>query len=145
LRHSCFSLHRPARNHRRPPRRHRRRRRPNPPAAAPHPLSFRGFFRAYDFTRQNASKGIGGAGQVNQQSIELGLGLHGDYRFGHTPFPVGASHLVAISTDGCARRGLLACGVVEKDIDVVRVPGCFELPVAPRRLISGLASAPAGS
>jgi len=73
-----------------------------PPAAAPHPLSLRGFFRAYDFTRQNASKAIGGAGQVNQQSIELGLGLHGDYRFGHTPFSVGASYLLAEPTDGCA-------------------------------------------
>ena len=36
-----------------------------------------------------------------------------------------------------ARRGLLACGVAETDIEVVRVPGCFELPVAARRLISG--------
>ncbi|MDB5042588.1 MAG: hypothetical protein JWN27_3314, partial [Candidatus Eremiobacteraeota bacterium] len=74
---------------------------PVPPAAL-HPLSFRGFFRAYDFTRQNASKAIGGSGQVNQQSIELGLGLHGEYRFGHTPFSVGASYLVAEPTDGCA-------------------------------------------
>jgi len=62
---------------------------------SPRPLSLRGSFRAYDFTRQNASTGIGGAGQVNQQSIELGLALHADYRFANTPFSVGASYLVA--------------------------------------------------
>ena len=72
------------------------------PAAAPNPFSFRGAFRAYDFTRENASSGIGGAGQVNQQSIELGLALHGDYRFANSPFSVGASYEFAIPTDGCA-------------------------------------------
>lgn len=74
----------------------------SPPASAAPPFSFRGFFRAYDFTRQNASTGIGGAGQVNQQSIELGLGLHADYRFANTPLSVGASYLVADPTNGCA-------------------------------------------
>ena len=72
------------------------------PPPAPRPLSVRGSFRAYDFTRQNASTGIGGAGQVNQQSIELGLALHGDYRFANTPLSVGASYLVAVPTNGCA-------------------------------------------
>jgi len=72
------------------------------PSAPPTPaLSVRGFFRAYDFTRQNASTGIGGAGQVNQQSIELGLGLHADYRFANTPLSLGASYLVAVPTNGC--------------------------------------------
>jgi hypothetical protein len=70
-------------------------------AAVPNPLSFRGFFRAYDFTRQNASRGIGGAGQVNQQSVELGLGLHADYRFANTPLSVGASYEYARPTNGC--------------------------------------------
>jgi 6,7-dimethyl-8-ribityllumazine synthase len=36
-----------------------------------------------------------------------------------------------------ARRGLLACGVAASDIDVVAVPGCFEIPLAARRLIVG--------
>ncbi len=72
-----------------------------PASAAPPAFSFRGSFRAYDFTRQNASTGIGGAGQVNQQSIELGLALHADYRFADTPFSVGASYLVAVPTNGC--------------------------------------------
>jgi hypothetical protein len=73
-----------------------------PAAPFSRPLSVRGFFRAYDFTRQNASTGIGGAGQVNQQSIELGLGLHADYRFGNTPLSVGASYLFATPANGCA-------------------------------------------
>ncbi len=36
-----------------------------------------------------------------------------------------------------AQRGLRACGVAEADIDVVAVPGCFEIPLAARRLIVG--------
>jgi hypothetical protein len=73
-----------------------------PPATAPpRPLTLGGTFRAYDFTRENASKGIGGAGQANQQSIELGLGLHGEYHFADTPFSIGATYLYAGPTDGC--------------------------------------------
>ena len=34
-----------------------------------------------------------------------------------------------------ARRGLRDCGVAESDIALIKVPGCFELPVAARRLI----------
>jgi 6,7-dimethyl-8-ribityllumazine synthase len=34
-----------------------------------------------------------------------------------------------------ARRGLRACGVTEDAIEVVPVPGCFEIPLAARRLI----------
>lgn len=74
---------------------------PVPTAAAQNPLSVRGAFRAYDFTRQNASRGIGGAGQVNQQSVEFGLGLHADYRFSGTPFSAGASYLVASPLNSC--------------------------------------------
>jgi 6,7-dimethyl-8-ribityllumazine synthase len=44
--------------------------------------------------------------------------------------------LAAWMEDG-ARRGLRDCGVSDTAIDVVRVPGCFELPVAARRLIRG--------
>jgi hypothetical protein len=74
---------------------------PPPATAAPPSFAFSGKFRAYDFTRQNASKAIGGAGQVNQQSIELGLGLHGEYRFANSPFSAAATYLVAMPTNGC--------------------------------------------
>lgn len=42
--------------------------------------------------------------------------------------------LAAWLEDG-ARRGLRDCGVADHDIDLIRVPGCFELPVAARRLL----------
>jgi len=44
--------------------------------------------------------------------------------------------LAAQLEDG-ARRGLRDCGVADDAVEVVRVPGCFELPIAARRLISG--------
>jgi 6,7-dimethyl-8-ribityllumazine synthase len=43
--------------------------------------------------------------------------------------------LAAQLEDG-ARRGLRDCGVADDAVDVVRVPGCFELPLAARRLIA---------
>jgi 6,7-dimethyl-8-ribityllumazine synthase len=43
--------------------------------------------------------------------------------------------LAAQLEDG-ARRGLHDCGVKDDDVGVVRVPGCFELPLAARRLIA---------
>lgn len=36
-----------------------------------------------------------------------------------------------------ARRGLSDCGVVQSDITLVGVPGCFEIPLVARRLIVG--------
>jgi 6,7-dimethyl-8-ribityllumazine synthase len=44
--------------------------------------------------------------------------------------------LAAQLEDG-ARRGLAACGVAPDGIQVIRVPGCFELPLASRIAISG--------
>ncbi|HEY0613355.1 MAG TPA: 6,7-dimethyl-8-ribityllumazine synthase [Candidatus Elarobacter sp.] len=44
--------------------------------------------------------------------------------------------LAAQLEDG-ARRGLRDCGVADDHVEVVRVPGCFELPLAARRLIGG--------
>ena len=44
--------------------------------------------------------------------------------------------LAAWLEDG-ARRGLRDCGVDEEMIETYRVPGCFELPLAARRLIAG--------
>ena len=45
-------------------------------------------------------------------------------------------HLAAQLEDG-ARRGLAACGVAQDAIETIRVPGCFELPLAARYAISG--------
>src|ERR1700721_2937252 len=42
--------------------------------------------------------------------------------------------LAAWMEDG-ARRALRDCGVADDAVEVFRVPGCFELPVAARRLI----------
>jgi 6,7-dimethyl-8-ribityllumazine synthase len=44
---------------------------------------------------------------------------------------------LAVWLEDGARRGLADCGVAAEAIEVVRVPGCFELPVAARRLIRG--------
>ncbi len=44
--------------------------------------------------------------------------------------------LAAWLEDG-ARRGLRDCGVADDAVEVVAVPGCFELPIAARRLIRG--------
>jgi len=44
--------------------------------------------------------------------------------------------LAAQLEDG-ARRGLRDCGVADDAIQVVHVPGCFELPIASRRMIAG--------
>jgi len=44
--------------------------------------------------------------------------------------------LAAQLEDG-ARRGLRDCGVDDAAVETVRVPGCFELPLAARRLIAG--------
>ena len=44
--------------------------------------------------------------------------------------------LAAQLEDG-ARRGLAACGVDVELVETFRVPGCFELPLAARKLITG--------
>ncbi|MDB5092833.1 MAG: hypothetical protein JWO85_934 [Candidatus Eremiobacteraeota bacterium] len=72
------------------------------PSATTNPFSFRGYLRVYDFTRQNASTGIGGAGQTNQQTIEPGISVHGDLRLNNSNFTVGGSYLYATPFNGCA-------------------------------------------
>ncbi len=44
------------------------------------------------------------------------------------------AELAAWLEDG-ARRGLRDCGVADADVDLVAVPGCFEIPLAARKLI----------
>jgi hypothetical protein len=70
------------------------------PTATPNPFSYRGYVRAYDFTRQNAYNGPNGTGKVNQQSFNAALSLHGDYNFGGG-FDIGASYLYANPLSNC--------------------------------------------
>jgi hypothetical protein len=70
------------------------------PTPSSNPLTFRGYFRLYDFTRTNASTGTGGAGQVNQAAVEPALSLHADYRV-FDNFSIGGSYLYATPLDGC--------------------------------------------
>ena len=70
------------------------------PTATPNPFSYRGYVRAYDFTRQNAYTGTGGAGKVNQQSFNAALNLHADYALGQG-FSVGGSYLYANPLNSC--------------------------------------------
>ncbi len=43
---------------------------------------------------------------------------------------------LAVWLEDGARRGLIDCGVDPDTIETFRVPGCFELPLAARRLIA---------
>jgi hypothetical protein len=71
------------------------------PSGATNPFSYRGYLRVYDLTRQNASTGIGGANQVNQQSIEPAISVHADLRLNNTNFTLGGSYLYATPFNGC--------------------------------------------
>lgn len=68
----------------------------------PNPFSFRGYFRAYDFTRQNASGFPSTANQLNQQSINFAVAPHLEYRFLNSGFSVGGSYIYANPLNGCA-------------------------------------------
>ncbi len=87
------------------------------PKATANPFSYKGYVRAYDFTRQNASGGLNGAGKSawpgpNQQSFNAALSLHGEYKF-DGGFSVGASYLYAnplTSCDSAASHFSPPCG-----------------------------------
>jgi hypothetical protein len=64
------------------------------------PLSFRGYFRAYDFTRQNAAPNRPSIGQVDQASFSMGVGLHAEYNVG--AFTAGASYFYSNPLGPCA-------------------------------------------
>ncbi|MDE2480729.1 MAG: hypothetical protein KGN02_00890 [bacterium] len=66
--------------------------------ATPNPFSYKGYVRAYDFTRQNASGNTPG---VNQQSFNAALNLHGEYKFTNSGFSVGATYLYANPLNNC--------------------------------------------
>ncbi len=70
------------------------------PKATPNPFTWRGYVRAYDFTRQNAYSGPNS--KPNQQSFNAALSLHGDYQFTDYGFSVGASYLYANPLGSCS-------------------------------------------
>lgn len=66
------------------------------------PFTVRGYVRAYDFTRQNASGFPSTASQLNQQSANLGASLHLDYQVLNTGLSFGGSYIYANPLNGCA-------------------------------------------
>jgi hypothetical protein len=84
---------------------------PPPPPPTPNPLTVGGYFRAYYFTRQNASNNPGtqfdfapGAkyvsNGVNQASWNNALALHADYAFPDSGWIVGGTYLYANAPSG---------------------------------------------
>jgi len=73
------------------------------PTATPNPFSYRGYVRAYDFTRQNAYSGTNGTGKVNQQSFNPGISLHAEYNYavGIPGLGLGASYFYANPLSNC--------------------------------------------
>ncbi len=70
------------------------------PKASPNPFAYRGYIRAYDFTRQNA---YGGHSATNQQSFNAAISLHAEYNYteGIPGLGLGASYLYANPFSNC--------------------------------------------
>jgi len=74
------------------------------PKPSPNAFTYHGYFRAYDFTRQNAYSAYGGPGpgsKANQSSENNAISLSGNYAFLGSGFSVGASYLYANPFNGC--------------------------------------------
>lgn len=65
----------------------------------PSPFTFKGYVRAYDFTRQNSSSGFS---KANQQSFSPGISLHGDYKFENSGFGIGATYFYSNPLNNCS-------------------------------------------
>jgi hypothetical protein len=80
------------------------------PSASPNPFTYRGYVRAYDFTRQNAYSGYGvpsgPGGKANQSSENNAIGLHADYAFQGSGFYVGGSYMYANPFNQCSNPAL---------------------------------------
>ncbi|HTU81214.1 MAG TPA: hypothetical protein VMF61_03740 [Candidatus Acidoferrales bacterium] len=81
------------------------------PTPTPDPLTFHGYYRAYYFTRQNASNNPGvqfnfspgakyNSNAVNQASFNMGVQLHLDYHFINSGFYVGGGYFYANPMNG---------------------------------------------
>lgn len=69
------------------------------PSSSPNPLSYKGYFRGYYFTRQNASAN---KSAVNQASFNAAVSLSGQYTFRDSGFSVGATYLYANPLNNCS-------------------------------------------
>jgi len=67
------------------------------PKKTPDPFTYRGYIRAYDFTRQNA---YGTHSATNQQSENNAINLHADYAFSKE-WSIGGSYIYANPFNGC--------------------------------------------
>jgi hypothetical protein len=70
------------------------------PTPSPNPFTWRGYVRAYDFTRQNAYSGPNS--KPNQSTENNAISLHGDYAFADSGFDIGASYLYANPLNNCS-------------------------------------------
>ena len=66
---------------------------PSPAAkATPNPFSYNGYVRGFYFTRTNLTQN---GGNPNRKALNFGVKLHGEYKFGSSPFSVGATYFGA--------------------------------------------------
>lgn len=76
------------------------------PTASPNPLSYHGYVRAYDFTRQNAYSGYGvpngPGGKANQSSENNAISISAAYKFLGSGFSAGGSYLYANPFNSCS-------------------------------------------
>jgi hypothetical protein len=72
---------------------------PSPKPSAD-PFTYRGYVRAYDFTRQNAYSGLGS--KPNQSTFSSAVSLHGDYSFIGSGFDIGATYLYGTPFGACS-------------------------------------------
>jgi len=80
---------------------------------------------------------VGGPSHLGQFDKRIGIGISGDLRATGKRFAIVVSRFNSFITDRLVEStfdGLMRCGVKEKDIHVVRVPGAFEIPSAARTL-----------
>lgn len=71
------------------------------PKATPKPFAYRGYVRAYDFTRQNASS-YNKPGTANQQSFAAAISGHAQYTWFNS-LTVGGTYLYSNPFNGCAQ------------------------------------------
>ncbi len=95
------------------------------PTATPSPFTYGGYFRGFLFNRQNASAYPKGQGQINQQSFNSAISVHGQYAFGTTGLLVGATYLYG--------NPLGANGVCDDPANYGQGGGCQQYPTSSKQ------------